>query len=70
MAHQMSFVYKRRDVIFYGVSVCAGCLGDVADRDMTAFAAEFKNLYRQLWRTPEQDSFACDLFLETQPLFG
>jgi hypothetical protein len=42
----MSLVHKRRYVIFYGVSACAGCLGDVADRDMTAFAAELKNLYR------------------------
>jgi hypothetical protein len=46
MAHQMSLAHKRRYVIFYGVSACAGCLDDVADRDMTAFAAEFKNLNR------------------------
>jgi hypothetical protein len=46
MAHQMSLVHKRGYVIFYGVSACAGCFDDVADRDMTAFAAEFKNLYR------------------------
>jgi hypothetical protein len=47
MAHQMSLFHKARHVIFYGVSVCAGCLCDVADRDLTAFAAEFKNLYRR-----------------------
>jgi iron complex outermembrane recepter protein len=46
MARQMSLVHKRRYVIFYGVSACAGCFDDVADRDMTAFAAEFKNLHR------------------------
>jgi hypothetical protein len=46
MAHQMSLVHERRDVILYGVSVCAACLCDFAGRDVPAFAAEFKDLYR------------------------
>ena len=39
MAHQVSLVRKRRHVIFYGVSACAGCFCDVADRDVPAIAA-------------------------------
>jgi len=48
MSRQMSLVHQRRLVISYGISACAGCLCDVADRDTPTFAAELKNLHRQL----------------------
>ena len=71
MAHQMSFIYKRRYVIFDGVSACAACLDDVADSDMTTFTAEFKNLSTDSsGRSPSKIRSRAIFFLKTQFLLG